>query len=89
MNLVINARDAISGRGTITAATEDVVGMCCSPPASSTCRREYVLSVTDTGCGMPGGARTRSSRSSPQGAGRHRLGVGHVYGITAVWRRHR
>jgi signal transduction histidine kinase len=51
LNLVINARDAMNGRGTLTIATrsmslgEHEVGQCAAGP--------YVeISVTDTGCGM-------------------------------------
>ncbi|MDX5984065.1 ATP-binding protein [Sphingomonas echinoides] len=51
LNLAVNARDAMNGRGqlTITAAAETL-----AEGAVGTCRAgEYVaLSVTDTGCGM-------------------------------------
>jgi signal transduction histidine kinase/ActR/RegA family two-component response regulator len=51
LNLAINARDAMDGRGTLTIATRRMtlapgeIGPC--PPGDYVC-----LSVTDTGCGM-------------------------------------
>ncbi len=86
MNLVINARDAIAGRGTITVATEDVVvdatlaaRLVNVPPG------EYVLlSVTDTGCGMPPEVLEHvfepffTTKGAGQGTG---LGLATVYGI--------
>jgi signal transduction histidine kinase len=51
LNLVINARDAMSGRGTLTIATRALslggheIGQCAAGPFVE-------ISVTDTGCGM-------------------------------------
>ena len=51
LNLAVNARDAMSGRGTLTIAAAAVT---LAENAVGTCRAgDYVaLSVTDTGCGM-------------------------------------
>jgi signal transduction histidine kinase/ActR/RegA family two-component response regulator len=51
LNLAVNARDAMSGRGQLTIA---VAGVTLAEGAVGTCRAgDYVaLSVTDTGCGM-------------------------------------
>ncbi|MGK0189378.1 MAG: two-component system cell cycle sensor histidine kinase/response regulator CckA, partial [Verrucomicrobiales bacterium] len=55
MNLCVNARDAISGDGTITVRTENrTVGLGeASDPESDSKEGDYVvLAVSDTGCGM-------------------------------------
>jgi len=55
MNLVVNARDAISGTGRITLETQNVVldDEYCRVHAETTPGEFVVLAVTDTGVGMP------------------------------------
>ena len=80
-NLVVNARDALTGRGIIEIATE-------SAPASAfaldSCARVTVLSVSDDGSGMDEATQRQifdpffSTKAVGQGTG---LGLATVYGI--------
>jgi PAS domain S-box-containing protein len=76
MNLVVNARDAISGAGKVTIATELV--------ASDGGEKLVKLSVSDTGSGMDATVRARMFEpfftTKPQGAGTG-LGLSTVFGI--------
>ncbi len=82
-NLCVNARDAISGTGTIEIATENVhLDKTAGPDAAP---GEYVaLSVTDDGCGMESGVIEKifepffTTKEPGRGTG---LGLAMVYGI--------
>ena len=77
MNLVVNARDAITGRGRIRIRTQNV--MAGSPPTP-----HVALSVSDDGVGMDEQLRARifepffTTKESGHGTG---LGLSTVYGI--------
>jgi signal transduction histidine kinase len=84
MNLVVNARDAITNGGRIAIATENVTvgGPSAHPPELAP--GEYVvLTVSDTGCGMS--AETRQHIFEPfystKGEAGTGLGLSTVYGI--------
>jgi two-component system cell cycle sensor histidine kinase/response regulator CckA len=86
MNLVVNAKDAMPGGGTLTLATEDVVvGLGDSVPDPEMGPGPYVrLSVTDDGAGMSPDVMAHlfepffTTKETGKGTG---LGLATVYGI--------
>jgi signal transduction histidine kinase len=88
MNLVVNARDAIEGGGSIRVETANAVFERHSParPASVPPGRYVVVSVSDTGCGMSEETRAHlfepffTTKPRDVGSG---LGLATVYGIVA------
>jgi CheY-like chemotaxis protein len=88
VNICVNARDAISGVGKVTIATENISvdTACCAGQAGGDCPPgEYVLvSVNDSGCGM--NTETLSNIFDPffttKGVGKGTgLGMATVFGI--------
>jgi PAS domain S-box-containing protein len=86
LNLALNARDAMPDGGTITLAT-DVVAICeedCRGRAFARPGRYVVLTVSDTGPGVPEELRSRifepffTTKSTGKGVG---MGLAMVYGI--------
>jgi PAS domain S-box-containing protein len=88
VNLVTNARDSIAGSGTITISTRSIKLANDLQSQSSTLRAgDYlVLSVTDTGCGIPDSTRSRifepffTTKARGKGTG---LGLSMVYSIVS------
>ncbi|TVR33177.1 MAG: response regulator [Spirochaetaceae bacterium] len=86
MNLVVNARDAMPGGGTLTVRTrnETVVGEMATQTGSVPEGNYVVLSVQDTGCGIQPQDLNRifepffTTKDTGQGTG---LGLSTVYGI--------
>ncbi len=81
INLVLNARDAMRGGGRLTLATEDVVAAAGHPQSGTS---GVMLSVSDTGCGLPDDLRANLFRpfvtTKEPGAGAG-LGLATVHGI--------
>ena len=82
INLAVNARDAMSGRGTLTVSLDRVV---VTAGTADLARGSYArLTVRDTGCGMDETTRTRifepffTTKSPGKGSG---LGLATVYGV--------
>ncbi|MCX7804304.1 MAG: transporter substrate-binding domain-containing protein [Planctomycetota bacterium] len=84
-NLLLNARDAITGRGAITVATANAVldGAWCAGHPDAAPGEYVLLSVSDDGCGMSREAMEHlfepfySTKAPGKGAG---LGLATVYG---------
>jgi signal transduction histidine kinase len=87
VNLVVNARDAISGPGTITVETDEqlIDEEAARAHADLVVGRYVRISVTDTGCGMTPDVASRvfepffTTKGRGSGTG---LGLSTVYGIT-------
>lgn len=87
VNLVVNARDAISGPGAITVETDEqlIDEEAARAHADLTVGRYVRISVTDTGCGMTPEVTSHvfepffTTKSRGAGTG---LGLSTVYGIT-------
>jgi signal transduction histidine kinase len=85
MNLCVNARDAMPSGGTLTIKTEDanVSTNCCEFHPDLMPGRYLVLTVADTGCGMPPEIKNHlfepffTTKDIGQGTG---LGLAMVYG---------
>jgi signal transduction histidine kinase len=54
MNMLVNARHAIEGAGTITIKTRSCDASSC-PESVTTTGRLAEITITDTGCGIPAG----------------------------------
>ena len=86
LNLALNARDAMSGRGTRTVDTANVtLGDAAAARLTGTAPGEYVsIVVSDTGCGMPTEVREKAfdpfftTKEPGKGTG---LGLAQVYGF--------
>jgi PAS domain S-box-containing protein len=80
LNLCLNARDAVTGGGTVTIAAENVV----IEEERGSQKQCVKLSVTDTGCGMPPDVLSRAfepfftTKDVGKGSG---LGLPQVYGF--------
>ncbi len=87
MNIVLNARQALSQQGTITIGTENILWEHGSGRFHQLPAGRYVkLTVKDTGTGMDEGVRKRAFEPffTTKGMGEHRgLGLSRVYGIIA------
>ncbi|NMF97870.1 PAS domain S-box protein [Aromatoleum toluolicum] len=94
MNLLVNARDAVNGRGTIRVGARRVLAADC--PVCASCRREFdgefiVLSVSDNGCGIPLSNRSRlfepffTTKEPGRGTG---MGLPVVHGMTHLYDGH-
>jgi len=86
VNVIVNARDAISGNGKITVETNNVSQYKVSDGVSTGANHgDYVhLCIADTGCGMDAAVQTQIFEpfftTKPHGAGSG-LGLSMVYGI--------
>jgi PAS domain S-box-containing protein len=83
VNLALNARDAMSGGGTLTIRTENIDRD--EAPIDAAAGAFVVISVTDSGCGMDAATRARIFEpffTTKESAGTG-LGLASVYGIVA------
>jgi signal transduction histidine kinase/CheY-like chemotaxis protein len=84
LNLVINARDAMPDGGVVTVGTANVALSGLEVGAGNLVGRFAVISVSDTGTGMPDHVRIRAfdpfftTKRSGEGSG---LGLSQVYGL--------
>ncbi len=84
LNLAVNARDAMTGGGTVTIATRNVVDAAPGPTLDRAGASAVTLVVADTGAGMPPEIRDRvfepffTTKEPGKGTG---LGLSTVYGI--------
>jgi len=84
LNLAVNARDAMTGGGTVTIATHNVVDAAPGPLLDRAGASAVTLVVSDTGAGMPPEIRDRvfepffTTKEPGKGTG---LGLSTVYGI--------
>lgn len=88
MNLVVNARDAISGRGIITIGTDEIFidDFYCKDHAEAKPGHYVILSVRDTGAGIPEDIKDKifnpffTTKEKGKGTG---LGLSVTYGIVS------
>jgi signal transduction histidine kinase/CheY-like chemotaxis protein len=84
LNLAVNARDAMTGGGTVTIATRNIVDGAPGPLLDRAGASAVTLVVSDTGAGMPAEIRDRifepffTTKEPGKGTG---LGLSTVYGI--------
>jgi two-component system cell cycle sensor histidine kinase/response regulator CckA len=83
VNLVLNARDAITGKGTLTISTSGVRIEKVQSDSDARIGQFVRLSVRDTGCGIPANVQSRlfepffTTKEAGKGTG---LGLASVYG---------
>ena len=88
LNLAVNARDAMDGRGTLTIATRQA-SLAANEIGECTAGDYLVLSVTDSGCGMPPEVLSRVFEpfftTKPVGKGTG-LGLSQIFGFVGQCR---